>query len=258
MSDALDRLYAAPLEGFVALRTELAAELRKAGDTDGARSVAAAPKPSHTAWALDQVAHHSPGVLHAMFEARAAAAAIQKRGEADEVRGAVRDYRSRVADVLKAAREALEKAGFAATAAQLRKMSESLQAGSVEGTEARRLLEAGRLARDVDQGDPFAGLEAGPARRHKEEPPPRRDAKHEAKEAERREAARKDAERRLEEARERVGQLEAAAREARAEARRAETAAARAQADAERARRASEEVEARLAKAREELRAMHT
>ena len=258
MSDALDRLYAAPLEGFVALRTQLAGELRKAGDAEGARSVATTPKPSHTAWALDQVAHHSPEVLRAMFEARDAAAAVQKRGDADEVRSAVRDYRARVADVLKAARDALEQAGFAATPAQLRKMSETLQAGSVEGTEARRRLEAGRLARDVDQEDPFAGLEAGPARRRKEEPPPRHDAKHEAKEAARREAARKEAQQRLEEARERVDVLEAEAREARAEARRAETAAARAQAEAQRARRASEELEAKLARAREELRAMRT
>ena len=171
VSGALDRLYAGPLGAFVALRRELVTELRTAGDAAGARLVGAAPKPTGTAWALDQVAHHRPELVRAMLGARGVAVSAQKRGEASALRAAIRESRARTAEVLHAAREALAAEGFAATPAQVRRMGETLAAASVEGSEARRLFAEGRLTRDLGQEDPFAGLEAGPVRPQKEAAP---------------------------------------------------------------------------------------
>jgi hypothetical protein len=46
-----DVLYAAPLESFIAERTRLVAELRKAGDKAGAARLVKAAKPTPTPWA---------------------------------------------------------------------------------------------------------------------------------------------------------------------------------------------------------------
>ncbi|HEY8088144.1 MAG TPA: hypothetical protein VIF09_09870 [Polyangiaceae bacterium] len=256
LSDALDRLHAGPLDGFVSARKLLAADLRAAGDADGARTLLATPKPSRTAWALNRVSRTSPGALRAMFEAREAAAAAQAQGGADAVRAALKEHRARVADVLRLARDVLAAAGSEATADQVRRMGETLQAAAVEGSATRRLLEAGRLVSDVDPEDPLAGMEEMAARPRPAKTPPKDDAAKRAAEDARKEAERAEAKRREQEARARVEQLEAEAREARLEARRAENAATRAQAEAERARRAAEGLDAKLAEAREALRAL--
>jgi len=276
VSDALDRLYAAPLDAFMALRRELVASVRVKGDpqaSKAARELAAAPKPTRTAWALNQVAHRQPELVRAMLEARDAAAATQKRGEGDAIRAAVRDYRAHMTEVAHAARDALAVAGFGVTASQLRRMSETLATASVEGSDARTRLAAGRLTEDIDLEDPFAGIEAGPRGARKlehEAPASREDARAAATRANAsavaeekaraaaaqaaREKAKHEAARKL--AKERLDALEDEARTARAEARRRETAALRAQDEADRARRALDEVEARLGTAREELRAI--
>jgi len=288
VAQALDRLYAAPLDAFIALRRELAASLRVKGDPEAAtasRELAAAPKPSRTAWALNQVARRRPELVRAMLEARDAAASTQKRGDGDSIRIAVREYRSRMTEVTQAARDVLASAGWGVTASQLRRMGETLATASVEGSEARAQLAAGRLTVDVDLEDPFAGIEAGPVRArtpgHDAAPVHPRALKHDAaavrqdvrvsataaSAAAAREkaqaAAREKAEKAKHEAarkaaQERVTALEGEARNARAEARQRETAALRAKDEADRARRALEEVESRLGSAREALRAMGT
>jgi colicin import membrane protein len=198
-----------------------------------------------------------------MLDARERAEAAQTERDADAMREAIRAYRAGVAAVLDAAREAMAAAGFAVTATQSRRMSETLAAASVAGSQARELFAAGWLTRDVEHEDPFAGVASGPVR-------PRNAAvsardtgkaaaeveaakKRAAHEAARKRAAQDAARQAL---RERVDALESEAREARLEARRAEMAAAGARTEAERARAALEQVEARLRKAREELRAL--
>ncbi|HEX3345270.1 MAG TPA: hypothetical protein VHS09_11890 [Polyangiaceae bacterium] len=259
-SEALDRLYAAPFDAFLPLRRELAASLRAAGDAASARAVTAAVKPTRTAWALDQIAHHRPELVAAMLGARDAAVAVQKKGDAGAMREAIRESRARTTEALHAARDVLASSGFAVPVAQLRRMGETLAAASVEGSEARRLFTEGRLTRDLGQEDPFAGLEAGPARPGKEAAPARdvgkatATAAAAAKEKAAKEKAAHEAVTKA--ARERVEALEAEVREARVEARKKEMAAVRAQDEADRARRAVGEVEERLEGARGELRAL--
>ncbi|HEY3817196.1 MAG TPA: hypothetical protein VGL81_08500 [Polyangiaceae bacterium] len=270
LSEALARLYAAPFDAFMDLRRELVASLRAAGDAAAARGVAGAAKPTRTAWALNQIASHRPELVEAMLRARDAAVAVQKKGDASAIREAIKESRARTAEVLHAAREVLERAGFDASAAQVRRMGETLASASQEGSEARRLFAEGRLTRDLAQEDPFAGLEAGPARPRREAAPARDEGKSArdegksaaaaaaAREKEKAAAAREKAahEAATKAAKERVEALDAEVREARVEARKKEMAAVRAQDEADRARRAVGEVEGRLEKAREELRAM--
>jgi hypothetical protein len=259
---ALDRLYAAPLEQFVALRRELVASLRASGDPPAARLLAAAIKPTRTAWALNRVARSHPELLRGFFDARDRAAAAQVQGNAEQARTAVREYRERMAEVGRAAREALGEAGVAINAAQVRRIGESLQASSTGDADARATLLAGRLARDEDVQDPFAGLEVGGARpRPGPDPQPsdgvvgKREAAARAahERAMQRERARR--ERALEEARQRVASLEHEAREARAVAMRAEAATRRAQSAEKLAMGAAEQAEERLERARADLRA---
>lgn len=288
---ALDRLFAAPFDQFVALRREAALALRKDGDAAGARAVTALAKPSRTAWALNQVARRQPDLVTQALDAWARAAASPKAGDAADVRATARAFRDRTSDIVQAAEELTRQDGAELNVVQGRRIAATLQAiagGPDAG--ARERLVAGRLATDVDVDDPFAGLELGPreassraegdvgkgtpAQASAPAPAghvvPARDAavvaavthRAAAEAAERgrlaREREREKRAREIEAARSRVTALETEAREARAAAREAEVAASRAQADAERARRAVEAVERKLEEARGELRSLGT
>jgi hypothetical protein len=297
LTAALDRLFAAPFDEFVALRREIALGLRKGGDAAAGRTVAAFAKPSRTAWALNQVARRHPALVTQALDAWATAAAAPKAGDADDVRATARAFRERMADVVQAAEGVAREDGSALNVVQGRRIAATLQAiaGGADAA-ARERLVAGRLAADVDVDDPFAGLEVGPpglrprvakdemdggtdvsvpaashARGQPQAPPrgqvhpaPARPAREEmaAKRAAAHEAerarAREKREKEAEEVRARVAALEGEARQARAAAREAEVAATRAQADADRARRAVDMVERKLEEARGELRSLVT
>jgi len=246
LAEALDRLYGGPHDEFLARRKELAAGLRAAGHAAAARELAAFPKPTLTAWALDEVVRRRPELLRAAIAGREAAALMHKAGEAEQLRDAVRDDRSRLGEVLDAAREILVAAGHEPNVDQVRRMAETLRAVVAEPSESRSLLLAGQLARDVEQDDPLAGLEAGPPRigpgRRSLPPPPKDDE---------RQRARFVAE--LTAAEETVRELENALRCAHSEAREAEVAASRARDEADRKRRAADELAARLGNARDVL-----
>jgi hypothetical protein len=53
VDEALDRLYAAKPEDFTALRTELAAAAKSAGDKDAAKRIGASRKPTVAAWVVN-------------------------------------------------------------------------------------------------------------------------------------------------------------------------------------------------------------
>ena len=278
VSEALDRLCAAPLDGFVALRRELAVTLKAAGDPASSRVVAAMAKPSRTAWALNQVARKRPDLVKGALDGYASAQAAQKDGEGEAMRASARRYRDRVADVIDAASEFVREDGSELGPAQGRRMGATLQAIASSGDAAlREGLVQGRLVADVDVDDPFAGLEvpldgldrkAGRAAkeaehrpRHPPSPGPSHGSAHRsvpdevaaarARAAERERVARAQE---LEKRRARIAALEVEAKEARASAREAELVAGRAQAEAERARRAVEALDKRLEEARRELR----
>ncbi len=287
---ALDRLYAERFDDFVPRRREIATAFRAAGDAVGSKLVAAASKPSRTAWALNQVARRQPELVVAAFEARAKAVAAQTTGEGEALRDTARVYRERLADLVQAASDAVRDDGGALTVAQGRRISATVQAiAGADGGGMRDALVAGRLVADVDVDDPFAGVELGAVReeprataaprddlaqrrkaaeagrarareqtRANEPPEPDHRTREHARERELEKLAREHEQQRqareLEQARERVAALEDVARKARSVAREAEIAAGRAQAEAERLRRAVEDVEKCLGEAKGDLR----
>jgi hypothetical protein len=161
-SDALDLLYAAPLDGFVALRKELAAARRAAGDPAGSREIAAAKKPSRIAWALNQVARQHPELLKGAFASHAGAARAQAHGDAEAVRDAVRWFREALAEVVREGSRVAAEAGVPLSADQARGLGETVRAAITGGTQAELL--AGRSTEDAEVEDPFAGLAASPAK----------------------------------------------------------------------------------------------
>src|ERR1700752_3034827 len=56
MADELDELYEVKQEEFTALRTKLAAAAKQRGDTDTAKQISAARKPTTAAWVVNRLA----------------------------------------------------------------------------------------------------------------------------------------------------------------------------------------------------------
>ncbi len=274
LTEALDELYGAPFEDFVERRRTLAAKLRSGGDVPGAREVLAAKKPSRTAWALNQLSRRRPASTQAAFEAHAAAAKAQYQADAGAMRETARAFRERVNDVVGVCAELLGESGAKLNALQARRLGETVRAAIAGGTASRERLLGGRLVEDIEEEDPFGGMEVGPhaAAPGRREPPRREASPAQAAEREKLERKGREREAREQEARDRharraveareatrkalrreVDAMEEAARQARASAREAEKIAARAQAEADRARRAVSVIEERLNKARAAL-----
>ena len=68
--DRIDELFKLPLDEFTSARDAIAAELRKAGDGEGAARVKKLKKPSLSAWAVNQVAHAEPAKMEKLFALR--------------------------------------------------------------------------------------------------------------------------------------------------------------------------------------------
>jgi hypothetical protein len=95
---ALDELYGADPAEFVAVRKQLSASLRAAGDKDGAKQLLGARRPSTSAWALNQVARREPQLVETLLDASRALYAAQTRGSNKPVvlRDAIRAHREAV------------------------------------------------------------------------------------------------------------------------------------------------------------------
>ena len=63
VDEAATRLYAMPLDQFIATRKSLVAEARAAGERDVAREVGELRKPSVAAWLVNQLARLDPAPL---------------------------------------------------------------------------------------------------------------------------------------------------------------------------------------------------
>src|SRR5215472_15754045 len=77
---ALEALYKVPLANFVAERDRLAAELRAAGDEEGARQLARRRRPTTSAWTVNQLYWHARDA----FDPLLAAAARMRKGDLSE------------------------------------------------------------------------------------------------------------------------------------------------------------------------------
>jgi len=243
LDSAGDGLYALPLEEFVGARNELAKQLRKEGDKEGAAEVAALRKPTLVAWAVNQLAHTRRREVDLLLDAGKrlvdAQQASLSKGSRTELDAARAAQRQSIGALTEAAAEIL---GTRASPSTMGRIAETLRAAAT-GAEGRELLARGRLVEELsDTGwDIVAALTPGPAR----ERGPRRPAARSAGTTKR---AADDAQRatQLEE----LARARAAAEKRVAAAQRKEDAAAERLADAQAARRAAED---ELAEVRREI-----
>ena len=260
-AEAVATLYRSTQESFVAERKRLAAELKAAGDKDGAARLAKLPRPSLSAWAVNQLWWQS----RPLFDELLSSSERLRNGD----RNASSAQRTALGALRTRAATLLEQGGHAANDATLRRVTTTLSALAAIGgfePDAPGALSADRDPPGFEAMDGFGGFaaaaEAVPEPGAVPEPKPGAEEAA-AAQAEREEAARRERAERLREQREQEKrELEAAERQqlqsalARARSKlegeeetvtRLEEELARARAAVERARSGVTELEQKLA-----------
>lgn len=187
---AVATLFRAPFDEFVAQRKRLAAELKAAGDKEGAASLSKLPRPSISAWAVNQLWWREREAFEGLIDA----AAQVKVGD----REASRAHREALAKLRERAGQLLHEAGNAAAEATLRRVTTTLSAIAALGSFDPD--PPGALTADRDppgfEALGFASASAAPATTPKEDPAARRAADAERRrveaEAEKRRAAERE------------------------------------------------------------------
>jgi hypothetical protein len=238
----LDKLYGLPLADFTRARDDLARELRKAGEGEAADRVKALSKPSVSAWTVNQLARAERMQVRSLMTAgerlRAAQAELLEGGSAGELQDALQRQREVVAVLVDSAKEVLGSAGHPATDATLERIRGTLTAVAGD-EEAARLVETGRLTKDLDPtGFGGAALGAGAAAK-----PRRRSSRRNGA------ARRKE----IEKAKREADRLQAEVTEQRERARRAKSEARSAERTATSAKKAAEKEEQELESLTERL-----
>lgn len=249
----VDELFQLPLGEFTAARNALAARLKKEGQEEEAARVKALPKPSVSAWAVNQLYWRHPKDFEALLESGERfrkAQVSQLAGKAADMRGSLDAHRDALTALTKCATEVLSEAGHPASPDMMRRITTTLEAVATYG----RLPEAppaGRLTDDVDPPgfDVLAAL-APPAGRLGGTAPTRvlPFRQKSARQARTKKDEEAEHQARLAEARTAVAEAEKTLREARQEAEQAEPALKRAAARAKKAQQDKEREEKRFEK----------
>ena len=157
MADDLDSLFATAPAAFIAERKRIVAALKGAGRKDEAKEVEKIPRPSVAVWTVNQIARRDPEVIRRLgaITARLQSAAGAEYGAAAaELRQVLDELRGEAAAVLAAA-------GHDDVGPHLvQRVIANLRAAA-GSRETRATLEAGRLARDVEEQDAAASLFGG-------------------------------------------------------------------------------------------------
>jgi hypothetical protein len=239
----LDKLYGLPLADFTRARDDLARELRKAGEGEVADRVKALSKPSVSAWTVNQLARAERMQVRSLMTAgerlRAAQAELLQGGSAGELQDALQRQREVVAVLVQSAKEVLGSAGHPATDATLERIRGTLTAVAGD-EEAARLVETGRLTKDLDPTG-FGGTTLGAGAAAK---PRRRSSRRDDGAARKKE---------IEKAKQEADRLQAEVTEQRERARRAKSEARSAERTATSAKKAAEKEEQELESLTERL-----
>ena len=149
----LDDLFGLPLGEFTPARNDLAKRLKAAGETEQAENVRRLAKPSVPAWAVNQLARHETAKVRRLLDAGEKMRAAHERALSDrageDFRKATEAERRLVQELTDDARTLLEEAGNPASDQVIKRVSETLRAASTDD-EARELLEAGRLTKELE------------------------------------------------------------------------------------------------------------
>jgi hypothetical protein len=123
--DALAALYRAPLDAFVAERKRLTQELTRAGDKGSAALLSKNPRPSASAWVVNQLWHEAREEFDELF----ASGARVRSGQLGEAAA----HREATNRLVARAEKRLKAAGHGASEAVLRKVSANLAALAAKG-----------------------------------------------------------------------------------------------------------------------------
>jgi hypothetical protein len=225
LEEALDQLYDAAPEDFVAERKRLAKELKSAGSAADAESLARARKPTAAAWALNRLARDKRRDVDLLLDSghrlRQAQAGVLRGDAREAFEQAQHTEREAIGRLVHEAQELLGNA----SAAMLEQISASLHAAAVS-EEGRELLAAGRFTQPLtlEGFDAIAGLAPPPPKRQAKPKPSRtadqlKQARAELSDARKR---LREAERTAHEARKLVAQADANVEEAAEAVRKAE------------------------------------
>jgi hypothetical protein len=159
LDEEIDRLYRLPLGEFVQARNDLAAALKKGGDPEAARRVRDLPKPSASAWAINQLYWTARPALHDLITVsdrhrRAQQAALA--GDGSEIPAAERDRARAIEEAIRRIRDILANSGQAASDSLMRRVAATLEALASYGSENPNPLR-GRLSEDL-QSPGFGAL----------------------------------------------------------------------------------------------------
>lgn len=166
LDEELDRLYGLPLGEFTRARNELARELRNTGEREEADEVKSLPKPSVSAWAVNQLARSERMQIRSLVTASERLSKAQSelaggRGSPDELREAAARQHEVLDALVASAGSVLAAADREASAATLERIRKTLTAVAAD-EDGRRLVETGRLVSDLDPAG-FGLLAAQPA-----------------------------------------------------------------------------------------------
>jgi hypothetical protein len=160
VEDALDDLYGAPLEDFVAERKRLAKKL----DGDEAKEFAKARKPNVAAWVLNQLARRERRDVDLLLDAghrlRQAQAGVLRGAEKATFEDARRKESDALKRLTKAAERLLRDTRGTVGAGVLSQINEGLRAAAIS-EEGRELLARGRFVEPLQSSgfDAFAGID---------------------------------------------------------------------------------------------------
>lgn len=150
--EAVDELYALPLDEFTPRRDELAKELRATGKRDGAAWVKALPKPSAAAWLVNQLARTQKSDARRMLEKGDALRVSQERALArqasrEELARARQEHAEAMRTLLSKAPGFLDRRGAPPSQITLERAAETLRAILLDDA-VRAAFAAGRLTRE--------------------------------------------------------------------------------------------------------------
>ena len=135
--DELDELYGANPEDFTALRAKLAAAAKKRGDTDAAKRISSARKPTTAAWVVNRLAHSNEDAKHSLTDLGERLRSAHAAMDGAAIRELSAEQRSLVDEL---ARAALEGAEVTNPSATLREdVTGTLQAAVADPDVAARL-----------------------------------------------------------------------------------------------------------------------
>ena len=148
---AADELYAISPDDFMARRTALVAEVKKAGDKALAKQIGALRKPTRSAWLVNLVARAEPEQVAGLIALAGELQSAQAAMNGDALRTLSKQRRTRIDALARRAVVLGREAGYAAADGSLAEVGSTLQAVLGDPAVAEQ-VRAGRLAQAVAYG----------------------------------------------------------------------------------------------------------